>query len=54
MFCILQATDQRRNSTHKNMTGISHMIEQHLCKEKWFSGQDKKSGRNFRPGSEIL
>jgi len=28
VFCILQATDQRRKSIHKNMTQISHMIEQ--------------------------
>jgi len=25
------ATDQRRNSTHKNMIRISDMIERHLC-----------------------
>ena len=30
-ICILQATDQRRNSAHKNMSRISHMIERRLC-----------------------
>jgi len=32
---ILQAADQRRNSTHKNTTRISRMIERHLCTQ-WF------------------
>jgi len=26
VFSILRATDQHRNSTHKNMTRISHII----------------------------
>jgi len=32
---VLYIADQRRNSTHKNTTRISHMIERRLCAH-WF------------------